>query len=247
MSRRHKNEIEITENQKSESQGDNTQHTSIMRLNFSVIHECSHILTDGHASSYLAEKITSALAHAFWGIDAKESKVSSFFKIIEERLSEQSELTALIQNSVIEKYRELERADAENYTRGKRKVERLLGGYENHEVTSWFDKIRSHFKKVIGSIKQMLCCFFCALFDIVYTEEPYQKVACYHRIMMEHIKEKIPCLKTIQDGIKWFRSWKVSVLRWKDKAKEGKKHEVWEHLYAMIKGYLPQLEPSLAY
>ncbi len=246
MSRRHKNEIEIIENQKSESQGDSTQHNSSMRSNFSLLHELSHILTDSHASYFSSEKIASALAHAFRGIDAKESKVSSFFNIFNERLSEHSEFTALIQKSVIEKFRELEKADAKNNTRGKRKVERLLGGYENHEVTSWFDKVRRHFKKVIGSFKQMLCCFFCALFDIVYTEEPYQKVACYHRIMKGHIKEKIPCLKTIQNGIKWFRSWKVSAVRWKDKVKEANKHEVWERLYAMIKGYLPQLEPSFA-
>lgn len=130
--------------------------------------------------------------------------------------------------------------------RGKRTVERLLSGYRNDDVCNWFDRVRTSLKRCVSSLKQLVCSFFCALFDTVKSEEPYQKETCYYKIIRSHLEEKIPCLRTIQNGIKWFWGWKKSVLPWKDEAREARKHSAWERLYRLIMGELPRLEPQLA-
>ncbi len=243
MSRRHKiDELEKNKYSWSESQGDGTQHAALHVVENIFSKHMKFTIDES-----FVEKVASAINHAFDSIHIDFSDArTSFIQELGDRLGVARDITLLIQESAIEEYRKQARTDTEEGSRGKPKTERLLGEFDNEEVLSWYDKVCSRFKKFVGSIKQILCCFFCAVFDTVCTEEPYQKVACYHRIMMDHIKEKIPCLRTIQNGIKWFRSWKDSVLRWKDKTKERAKHDVWERLYEKIKVYLPQLEPSLA-
>ncbi len=130
--------------------------------------------------------------------------------------------------------------------RGRRSVEQLLSNCKNEEVCSLFDKISTRFKRYFSKLKQIICCFFCALFDIVTTESPYGKETCYYKIIKSHIGEKIPSMGTIQKGIKWFWGWSKGVLSWKDRTKEKQEHDIWARLYHLIMGELPRLQPSLA-
>lgn len=136
-------------------------------------------------------------------------------------------------------------ADAQPKSSGRKLVERLVDGVENYVICSWYDTICHKLKLFLNEVKQ-LCTFFCALFDFMKIMPPYGRVACYHRMMKDHIKEKIPCVKSLQNGVKWFWDWKKRIRAWKDKRWEVDKFNAWDWLYNLIMGELPQLQPSLA-
>ena len=142
----------------------------------------------------------------------------------------------------------LQEADAEDdimERRGRKKIRQLLGCYRNIKVCSWFDKIRNKLKRFIDSLKELLSCFFCALFDIT-SSDGYGKETCFYEMIKAHLQEKIPSMSTFQKAVKWFKGWRVEVLSWKNKKAEEGKHRLWERLCQKIKEELLRLEPQLA-
>ena len=142
----------------------------------------------------------------------------------------------------------LQEADVEDdimERRGRKKIRQLLGCYRNIKVCSWFDKIRNKLKRFIDSLKELLTCFFCALFDIT-SSDGYGKETCFYEMIKAHLQEKIPSMSTFQKAVKWFKGWRVEVLSWKNKKAEEGKHRLWERLCQKIKEELLRLEPQLA-
>jgi len=252
MSRRHKTpeEIERIQSQQRGSQGDSPLNATSSLSGSASNYLMNAVVTkqDSIRFSFSADKIAQAISRAFIGIeDATLDKFSTFCKIFSKEVQLPPDMTHSIMQSAIVEYKRMSQEEEElTGRRGKRTVERLLGGYENEEVCSWYDRIARKFKKFIGSTKQLLCCLFCAIFDIVPTESPHQKETCYYRMMKDHIGEKIPSMSTIQKGIKWFWGWRKEVLAWRDKAREEREHRAWERLYRLIMGELPQLQPRLS-
>ena len=253
MSRRHKTpeELERIQSRQRGSRGDSSLKTTPGYIHCSASsHLMNFVVTkrDGSKSVFAAEKIVHAITQAFIGIEGMTlNHYSGFCEDFLHSMQLSYDMTHSLMQSAISEYKRLSQEEViPSGRKGKRAIERLLGGYENDEVCSWYDSLREKFKKFIGSTKQMLCCLFCAIFDIVPTESPHQKETCYYRIMKNHIGEKIPSMSTIQKGIKWFWGWRKEVQAWRDKAREEREHSVWERLYRLIMGELPQLQPRLA-
>lgn len=145
-------------------------------------------------------------------------------------------------------HQEMESNATENATgkRGRPKKTQLLGNFKNSKVCSWFDRVRRKFKKSIENLAELMVCFFCALFDVVSSEESYGKVCCFHRLMKDHLNEDIPSLRMLQNKIRWLKEWGNGFLSWTNKEAERKVHDIWERLRQKIKEELLRLEPRLA-
>ncbi len=249
MSRRHKDDIINKPTVKSELQGSHSQESqstgtnkrSDLLSNFTIVRRDS-------SETFSADYLATAIAKSFAQIEGLTAEhLDLFCTDMSLELKIPNDYTFLFKQMVLEEYRKIDYEYGNSNRRGKRIVEKLLGRFENQEVCSWFDKLYSIFNNVVNSLKQILCCFFWALFDLVTTENPFQKVACFYRLMKGHIKDKIPGLRTIQNGIKWFKGWRKEVVAWKNRLKEEYEHGLWERLYQLIKEQLPQLEPKLAF
>ena len=129
--------------------------------------------------------------------------------------------------------------------KGRRRVEQLLGGYSNSKVCSWFDLIRARLNRFIESMKQLMVCFFSALFDLSKHESRHGRAACFYDMIRAHLKEKIPSRSTFQKALKWFKGWRKEVLAWANRKAEEEKHRIWERLLCLIKGELLRLEPCI--
>ena len=251
MSRRHKTpeELERIQSRQRGSRGDSSLNATSSHNGSASDLFMNTVVTKrvSRRFSISTELITRALSRAFIGIeDATLDKFSTFLTGFTSDMNLPPDVTHSIMQSAIAEYKRMSQEEEEKTgNRGKCTVERLLGGYENEEVCSWYDRIARKFKKFISSTKQLLCCLFCAIFDIVPTESPHQKETCYYRMMKDHIGEKIPSMSTIQKGIKWFWGWRKEVIAWRNKAREEREHSIWERLYRLIMGELPQLQPRL--
>ena len=171
-------------------------------------------------------------------------------KIIAESLVQKESVVSesKIQEAIAAAMAVLQEGDAEDdimERRGRKKITQLLGCYRNIKVCSWFDKIRNKLKRFIDSLKELLTCFFCALFDIT-SSDSYGKETCFYEMIKAHLQEKIPSMSMFQKAVKWFKGWRVEVLPWKNKKAEEGKHRLWERLCQKIKEELLRLEPQLA-
>lgn len=184
----------------------------------------------------------------------KESDVTihiSLEKVINSILKKlkvvEHDLTDQIRLAVIEAINDQEGFDESDYVkkRGRRKIHQLLGRYKNNEVISWFDKIRKRFKAIIASIKELMVCFFCALFDIIPSESRHGKATSFFEIIKKHLKEEVPSKSMFQKALKWFKGWRKEVTPWKNKNAEEEEHSIWDRLYQLIKKELPKIEPQL--
>ena len=128
---------------------------------------------------------------------------------------------------------------------GRKRVQQLLGHFRNGTVCSWFDAIRVKLKRFIESLKELMVCFFCALFDLSKNESRHGRAACFYDMIKAHLKEKIPSRSTFQKALKWFKGWRKEVLAWVNRKAEEEKHRIWEHLHRLIMLELPRLEPRL--
>lgn len=170
-------------------------------------------------------------------------------KVIEEQLEQ---LNAISELSV-DKCAQLEDKEEEQQPgrRGRSVIKRLLGYCDNKEVCRWYDIVKRKLKRFFSNLTQQLCCFFLALFEVVEESVGYQKVACYYRLMKEHIREKIPNLRTLQREIKWFTEWRKGYSLWTHPQQEEQKHSLWAKLKMRIKIVLLEIiseqDPEFAF
>lgn len=128
---------------------------------------------------------------------------------------------------------------------GRPKITQLLRGFRDSRVCQWFDTVRKKFKNMIDNLKQIMVCFFCALFDVVKTD-CYGKGAYFCSMMKTHLHEKIPSTRLFQGAVRWFKDWKRGCPQWANPKSEEQTHKAWQRLYLLIMGELPRLEPQLA-
>lgn len=198
----------------------------------------------------VADKISEAISKiitgggfVFHGID-----MSSWFSFKAEPSPKEKEKWALfIKLAVSNAMAQLEEEQEDcPQKRGRHKVNELLGIADNHKVCSWFDLIRKKLSSFISSLKEILVCFFCALFDVAYWESRYGKAACFYKMMKAHLKEKIPSLRMFQNAVKWFAEWKRGVYSRKNEKAEEADHRIWAKLHQLVKGELVKLMPQPA-
>ena len=138
---------------------------------------------------------------------------------------------------------------------GRKKKLRLCGLLENAAICKLFEKCHNFVEKLKNAtydIISQLVSFFCALADRIkiITKEDigFGHVTCFYKIIQECFKDKLgklPCLKSIQNGVRWFWDWS-KMFRWKNVKREREKHRLWERLYNIITDNILQLEPALA-
>lgn len=153
-----------------------------------------------------------------------------------------------IQEAVAAAVAVLQEADATDNVmecRGRKKIIQLLGGHDNYEVCSWFDKIRKKLGSLAKDLLRLMVCFLYGLADIALFSS-YGKGASFYRMIKAHLQEKIPSMSMFQKAVKWFEGWRVEVLAWKNKRAEEEKHRLWEKLCQKIKEELLRLEPQFA-
>ncbi len=243
MSRRNKTqkELEITQFHKKESQS----YCSRFALNNYVITE-----KGGDKKCYALDIVVSAISKSLANLDIMNmGGMHNIEFSIEKAIKKRAMLTEQIQQTiigVIEAQDESEEVDNIS-KRGRRKIQQLLGKFKNSEVVSWFDRIRTKFNKVVESLKELMVCFFCAVFDLKSSESRHGKAVCFYKMIEAHLKEKIPSMSTFQKALKWFKGWRIEVTAWKNKQAEEEKHSIWEQLFQLILKELPFIEPRLAF
>lgn len=95
------------------------------------------------------------------------------------------------------------------------------------------------------SVVQYLVCFFCSLFRIVETDEPYGRVTHFYRLMEAHLSTKIlHSVRTLQDRVRWLTD--KAFVRFKNTKKEEDVRKSWENLEEIIYGQLVALAPQYA-
>lgn len=255
MSRRHKTaeELEIIQSRMRESQGgrsqkpvSNERSTTSDRISLDDL-----IITKkgGDKKCYALKTIISIFSKSLADSLAIMNcgKMRSIEISIEEALKKQAMLTDQIQQAIIgaiEAQEESEETD-NIAKRGRRKIQQLLGKFNNSEVVSWFDRIRSKFNKVIENLKELMVCFFCAVFDVIPSESRHGKATCFYEMIKSHLKEKIPSESLFQKSLKWFKGWRIEVAPWKNKQAEEEEHSIWERLYQLILKELPSIDSRL--
>lgn len=178
-----------------------------------------------------------------------EEAIIEIRKIVEEQL----EWFNAISELSVDKCAQLEDKEEEQQPgrRGRSVIKRLLGYCDNKEVCRWYDIVKRKLKRFFSNLTQQLCCFFLALFEVVEESDGYQKVACYYRLMKEHIREKIPNLRTLQREIKWFTEWRKGYSLWTHPQQEEQKHSLWTKLKMRIKNVLLEIiseqDPEFAF
>ena len=198
----------------------------------------------------VADKISEAISKVFAGDGLLFSGIdmSSFCFKIELTPKEKEKWALFIKLAVSNAMVQLEEEQEDcPQKRGRRKLNELLGIADNHKVCSWFDMIRKKLSSFISNLKEILVCFFCALFDVAYWESRYGKAACFHKMMKAHLKEKIPSLRMFQNAVKWFAEWKRGVYSWANEKREEAEHRIWAKLHQLIKGELVKLMPQPAF
>lgn len=124
----------------------------------------------------------------------------------------------------------------EKRRRGRPKVSRLFGWIEDSEVyhlaRDICQQVLHKSLGVIKNIKQFLVTLMCALFRIDDTEEPYGKVSYFYSLFKGRIR--LPHLRTIQNGYKWFREWSRSTIRTCKERAEEALHVSWENMEQKI-------------
>lgn len=256
MSRRHKTaeELERIQSRKRESQGDCSQKvmSNERRTTSDKISLDDFVITKKGSDKecYALDVVVSAISKSMSSLDVSIFRGMPGFEIsFEKTLKKQALLTEQIQQAIIgaiEAQEEYEETDS-IAKRGRRKIQQLLGKFKNSEVVSWFDRIRAKFNKVVESLKELMVCFFCAVFDTIPSESRHGKATCFYEMIKSHLKEKIPSESMFQKALKWFKGWRIEVAPWKNKQAEEEEHNIWERLYQLILKELPFIEPKLAY
>lgn len=255
MSRRHKTIDELKEMQSRQrgSQGDNSQKaTSNDKRTASCFRVLNKVLVtkrDDRNTSFSLKKIIDAITKSMCSIDFQDTpSMRKLQTSIEKEQAKQRYIAEKIQQAIaaeIEAQEEKEEVDS-IAKRGRRKIKQLLGKFKNSEVLSWFEKIRGKFRDAIVNLKELMVCFFCAVFDMTPMESRHGKATCFYEMIEAHLKEKIPSKSMFQKALKWFKGWRKEVTPWKDRKAEEEEHGIWEKLYFLIMKELPLLEPRLA-
>lgn len=135
--------------------------------------------------------------------------------------------------------------------RGRPVIEQLCSMFRDAAIWPMAKTIfRKIYKKSIQqatNLAQYLVCFICGLFRIVETEEPYGRVAYFHKLMKEHFsKRMMPAVRTLQTGVQWLKDKTKTFFRCAKRKQEEAKHKAWEELENMIYGHLVELAPQYA-
>ena len=261
MSRRHKTaeELERIQSRKRESQGDCSQEvvSNGNRTTNDKISLDDFVITKKGSDKkcYALDIVVGAISRSLTSLKILDlGRIECFESSFENTFKKQVRLTEQIQQAIIgaiEAQEESEETD-NIAKRGRRKIQQLLGKFKNTEVVSWFDRIRVKFNKVVESLKELMTCFFCAVFDMIPSESRHGKATCFYEMIKAHMKDKIPKEKIpsesmFQKALKWFKGWRIEVAPWKNKQAEEEEHSIWERLYQLILKELPFIEPRLAY
>ena len=256
MSRRHKTaeELEKIQSRMRESQSDCSQKVmSIVRRTTSDKKSLDDFVITKKGSDkkcYALEIVAGAISRSLTNLKILDlGRIQCFESSFEKTFKKQVWLTEQIQQAIIgaiEAQEESEEADS-IAKRGRRKIKQLLGKFKNSEVVSWFDRVRTKFNKVVESLKELMVCFFCAVFDMTPSESRHGKATCFYEMIKSHLKEKIPSESMFQKSLKWFKGWRIEVAPWKNKQAEEQEHRIWERLYQLILKELPFIEPKLVY
>lgn len=119
---------------------------------------------------------------------------------------------------------------------GRPKVSRLFGWIEDSKVYHLARdiclQVLHKSLELIDDIKQFLVTLMCALFRIDDTQEPYGKVSHFYSLFEGQIK--LPSLRTIQNGYKWFREWRRSTIRTCKERAKAALHESWVNMEQRI-------------
>ena len=249
MSRRHKE----TEKKRIftptvESQGDghleptpktasasNNHHTSGSNMIQTVVKR------DGRIIGFNEQKIMDAIRKAM--ICVKEATLEVFLNDATLSISSQNLPTTVTTKellaSVIDALSTVKDAlpdEEDKRQRGRPKVTRLFGWIEDskvyHLARDICQQVLHKSLGVIKNIKQFLVTLMCALFRIDDTQEPYGKVTHFYNLFKGRIK--LPSLRTIQNGYKWFREWSRSTIRTCKERAEEALHESWENMEQKI-------------
>ena len=139
------------------------------------------------------------------------------------------------------------RHDRRHNNSGRPKTEQLCSRLLDSETCRVFSEIQKALSPYIGNPTQYVSCFFLALFTVLGTETPLGKIAHYRKMLCKHIKGlKIPALRTIQNAINLFSTWKIKAKNFLFTAYDNIKYKAWSKLQGMIEKLMPKVEPKLA-
>lgn len=255
MSRRHKTkeELERLQSRQRGSQGGCSLKASPDENHSASDHNVlNHFLVvkrDSSISSFSLDKVIDAITKSICSIELKNfHSMGDISLSIGSVLDDPYVITEHVKQAVVEEcMAQMESEENESLVkRGRRKINQLLNSFKNSEVVSWFDKIRTKFADAIANLKELMVCFFCALFKTSPSESRHGKATFFYKMIEAHLKEKIPSMSMFQKALKWFKGWRIEVTPWKDKRAEEEEHGIWERLYLLIMKELPILEPRLA-
>lgn len=136
--------------------------------------------------------------------------------------------------------------------RGRPVVEQLCSKFRDAAIwpmaKTIFRKIYNYSIQKATNLAQYLVCFLCSLFRIHDTEEVYGRVGHFHRLIKEHISQKMmPSLRNLQTRVRWLKDKTKAFFRNKKEEAEENLHKAWEALEEKIFGHMVVLAPQFAY
>lgn len=212
----------------------NNHHTTGSNMIQTVVKRDGRII--GFSEQKIMDAICKAMTHvedATFEVCLKDATLSIFSQNLPPSVTTRDLLT-----SVIDALSTVKDAlpDEERRPRGRPKVSRLFGWIEDskvyHLARDICQQVLNKSLGVIKNIKQFLVTLMCALFRIDDTQEPYGKVSHFYSLFKGRIK--LPSLRTIQNGYKWFREWSRSTIRTCKERAEEALHESWENMEQKI-------------
>lgn len=136
--------------------------------------------------------------------------------------------------------------------RGRPVIEQLCSKFRDAAIwpmaKTIFRKIYNYSIQKATNLAQYLVCFLCSLFRIHDTEEVYGRVGHFHRLIKEHISQKMmPSLRNLQTRVRWLKDKTKAFFRNKKEEAEENLHKAWEALEEKIFGHMVVLAPQFAY
>jgi hypothetical protein len=215
------------------------------------------IKRDGSKDRFSLDKIMGAICKAFNSVEepvdlGTVSKVLSHLDvrpdISYEDIQDQVEIALMKEGHYkVSKGFFLYRQDRRHYNPGRPKTKQLCSRMPDEEACRAFTIIQEWCSPYIDNPTQYISCFLLALFSRLGTETPFGKIKYYWEMLCKHIKGlKIPALRTIQNAISLFSSWKSKAKHVLFTAYDNIKYKAWSKLQSMIEKMMPKIEPQLA-
>ena len=249
MSRRHKEEIEITyKPQAVGSQEDFHLETSSEAPKdiYSVLSGLTVTKRDGTKSLFSLEKITNAIVNAFKQdvieVDRDWVKISRSYL---EKFCLQHELGHID----VDRY---ESVEEDKPRKGRKFLKRLFDKVSDSKMVGFFretfHEVKEKACELYEDMKQYCGCFLKGSHQaFAPDDDPYGKVSHYHRMLEKEIPD-CPSRKLINNWLKWFNDWRPRVCG-KETPREKKeryRHWVAEQLIEWIKKHLIEVAPEFA-